>query len=111
MEGPAMRLATFNVENLFERVAVFQEKDEARRNALVAAHGEVEALFALPLYGEEERERIKALLKTLGLARSDESDYAFLRQNRGRLRSGPTAKQPPAAATIGWATSPSRRNR
>ena len=94
-----MRLASFNVENLFSRAKAFDAEDGAaakraldafaidgiRHNipflsALIAAFN---ALIAKPAYGEADLEQMRELLETLGLAKSDDAEFVRLRQNRG----------------------------
>src|SRR3954471_21249310 len=89
-----MRLAAFNVENLFARPKAMDETqgDAATRRKVLAAHARVSELFELPSYAGVEDE-ILAQLGDLGLLRSDEGPYVVLRKVRGQLvrrpRTGP----------------------
>ncbi len=82
-----MRLASFNVENLFRRPKALNTVgwDDGPGRQVLAAYAELEALFQRTAYGTPEKERILTLLDTLGLLRSDESEWAFLRRARGQL--------------------------
>lgn len=81
-----LRLAAFNVENLFERAAAFNLADTEAGKAVSLAHARVNALFAKARYAAADRRAIQGHLETLGLAKSDRSKVAILRQNRGKLR-------------------------
>jgi endonuclease/exonuclease/phosphatase family metal-dependent hydrolase len=83
-----LRLAAFNVENLFERAAAFNLADPDEGKAVSLAHARANALFAKPRYAAADRRAMLGLLDTLGLAKSDRSKVAILRQNRGKLRDG-----------------------
>lgn len=93
-----MRLAAFNVENLFERAVAFNLPDAERGKRIALAHARANALFAAPRYGAAERRAMAAALEELGLARADRSAFAVLRENRGRLRNG-ARQRPPFAIT------------
>lgn len=81
-----IRLAAYNVENLFERAAAFNLPDAAESRAAALAHARVNAILGKPRYLAADRRAIQAHLAALGLARSDRSKIAILRQSRGRLR-------------------------
>jgi endonuclease/exonuclease/phosphatase family metal-dependent hydrolase len=87
-----MRLASFNVENLFSRAKAFDAEDGAAARRALEAFAEFNALIAKPGYGEADKDRMRELLETLGLERSDDGEFVRLRQNRGeflaRRRSG-----------------------
>jgi endonuclease/exonuclease/phosphatase family metal-dependent hydrolase len=91
-----MRIAAFNVENLFERARALNQDEwlddpgadpsrwSAGRAAL-DAYAKLNAILRKPLYDAADKAAIVALLKTLGLERSDESRLVVLRRNRGAL--------------------------
>jgi endonuclease/exonuclease/phosphatase family metal-dependent hydrolase len=91
-----MRIASFNVENLFARARALNADDwtdkpgadpsrwSAGRKAL-DAYSKLNAVLRKRVYAPADRRRIIELLEELGLARSDESPLVILRQNRGRL--------------------------
>ncbi len=86
-----LRLAAFNVENLFERAAAFNLADTDDGKAVSLAHARVNALFAKPRYAAADRRAIRAQLDVLGLdigkgARRRRPAVAILRENRGKLR-------------------------
>jgi len=78
-----MRLATYNVENLFERARVMNLPDWQDGRAALEAYAAFNATIAHDRYTEADLRTMRAALATLGLARADESALARLRQNRG----------------------------
>jgi len=103
-----MRLASFNVENLFARPKAMDETqaDAATRRTVLAAHARISELFDRPSYAGVEDE-ILAQLDALGLLRSDEGPFVRLRKVRGQLVRRP--KQGPVVVVakgradwVGW---------
>lgn len=80
-----MKLASFNVENLFARPRVFHKGDWAKGKGVLEAYGRVSALLEEPVYADAIATEIVKGLGDLGLSRSDETRFVVLRQNRGRL--------------------------
>lgn len=79
-----MRLATYNVENLFERARVMNLTSWSEGRAMLDAYATLNAVFGKPRYGEADYRRMGQALETLGLGSADQSRFAILRQNRGR---------------------------
>lgn len=82
-----MRLASYNVENLFERAKPMNWADWQAGKEVLTAYALLSILFSKPALGPKEKLRIVELLDVLGLRNSDESEVALLRQNHGRLLS------------------------
>ena len=82
-----MRLASYNVENLFERAMPMNWTDWQAGKQALTAHALLNIIFSKSAYGPKEKLRIVELLDMLGLRNSDESSVALLRQNHGRLLS------------------------
>ncbi len=82
----SMQIASYNVENLFERaVALSADVDAAGAEAIVA-QGEINVLLRKATYSDADRARILELLTELGLHDDDDgSELVILRQNRGQL--------------------------
>jgi endonuclease/exonuclease/phosphatase family metal-dependent hydrolase len=91
-----MRIAAFNVENLFERARALNldewvdepDPDPSRWAAgrkTLEAHAKLNTLLHQRSYGTDDKAAIVELLKLLGLERSDESRLVLLRRNRGAL--------------------------
>jgi len=86
-----MRIAAFNVENLFDRAKALNQDDSAVANATVKAVAELNGLFEKDRYTAANKARMLALLKQLGLLRSDQSKFVHLRKIRGALLKRPTS--------------------
>ncbi|WP_454629291.1 endonuclease/exonuclease/phosphatase family protein [Bradyrhizobium cenepequi] len=89
-----MKLASFNVENLFMRARALNGSGfSAEGREILKAQADINAILGKDKYTPTDKKRIVELLDTLGLKKSDESKYAILRQNRGHLvkrpRNGP----------------------
>jgi len=82
-----MKIASYNVENLFERaVALSADADATSAEAAIVGQGEINVLLRKATYDEPDRARILDLLTRLGLRDSDDgSPLVRLRQNRGHL--------------------------
>ena len=78
-----MRLASFNVENLFSRAKAFNAEDGAAAAKALDAFAAFNTLIAKPEYGDADKARLRELLVALGLAKSDDGEFVMLRQNRG----------------------------
>lgn len=88
-----MRIASFNVENLFSRPRAMNLATWADGKPVLAEYSRLNILLEKTQYSAADKKHIVDSLEKLGLGRSDESAFALLRQNRGRLlkrpRSGP----------------------
>jgi endonuclease/exonuclease/phosphatase family metal-dependent hydrolase len=82
-----MRLASFNVENLFRRPKALNTVgwDTGERQLVLSAFGELQGIFEKHVYTEADKARILKLLDTLGVLKTDESQWVFLRRSRGQL--------------------------
>lgn len=87
-----MRIATFNVENLFERPRIMSLENWSDGEPVLNDFAELNTLIAADSYGAAEQARMAELLIRLGLERSDTGKYVILRRNKGdflkRPRSG-----------------------
>jgi endonuclease/exonuclease/phosphatase family metal-dependent hydrolase len=81
-----MKLATYNVANLFERARILDLPTWSEGRPVLEAYAKLQSLLAKDRYTATTRRQIQAHLATLGLARADTSRFACLRQNRGKLR-------------------------
>lgn len=105
-----MRIAAFNVENLFDRAKVFNETPPGEANPyqdIIDAQAALSILFEKPVYTAANKARMLELLDTLGLLNSNESRFAQLRRIRGRIISRPKDKPREIVANgrdewIGW---------
>jgi endonuclease/exonuclease/phosphatase family metal-dependent hydrolase len=81
-----LRIASFNVENLFARARVFNLPDKGASGVVLAQYARLNELFGQPAYSKAAKAEMVDLLAQLGLAeRDDGGEFALLRQNRGRL--------------------------
>lgn len=80
-----IRIASFNVENLFDRPKIMNESTLAQPNELLDAYAILNALIQEPVYTPAIKQAILGELTKLGLLKSDTAEFAMLRQNRGRL--------------------------
>jgi endonuclease/exonuclease/phosphatase family metal-dependent hydrolase len=102
-----IRIAAYNVENLFSRAKVFDEEDAATQRAVLDAHAALNLLFAKPAYSGRDKADMIALLTTLGLDRSDSGPLAIIRKIRGRWINRPRGGAPEIVADgrsdwVGW---------
>lgn len=79
-----MRLATYNLENLFERARVMNLAGWREGRDALAAHAALDLILGKPRYAANDYRAMQRHLSALGLAEADESAFALLRQNRGR---------------------------
>lgn len=114
-----MRIASFNVESLFERSVAMGPKIKAATAGtgpmaewkagadILNAFAQLNALLAKDHYEDPDKSAIVDLLNQLGLAKKDDSKWAILRQNRGRLLRRTPGKDPIVIAAgradwLGW---------
>ena len=99
-----MRIATFNVENLFLRARVmnFDGWDEGK--PVLDAHAELTDLLDKPVYTAREKTRIILLLDRLGLLCRDAGPDVLLRRNPGGLihRNGDGTVEIVASGRADW---------
>lgn len=81
-----MLLASYNVENLFERPRAFRALMTDGSNPVLDHQAELNRLFDLPTYRAADKRRMVDLLFALRLERSDDgTGDVMLRKNRGHL--------------------------
>jgi endonuclease/exonuclease/phosphatase family metal-dependent hydrolase len=81
----AMRLATYNVENLFSRARALNLDtwDEGRK--VLEAYTELNEIFEEPVYTDENKSRMLQLMTQLGIDKKNDSKFVILRESRGQL--------------------------
>lgn len=85
-----MKLASYNVENLFERAAAMNQENWAQGKDPLALHAEMNQILAKIAYTAADRKRIVEIMQLLGIDKADDGgNYAILRQNRGHLVTRP----------------------
>ncbi len=80
-----MRIASYNVENLFDRARALDQRTWALGRPALEAYQRVCELLEEPVYTDEVQAAILRQLRRLELIESDTGPFARLRQNRGRL--------------------------
>lgn len=103
-----VRIAAFNVENLFDRAKVLNDEDPGEHQNILSAHAELNALFSREDYDAATRRRILTLFATLGLRPPRYvGPFAQLRRIRGKLVHTPRGGTPEIVASgrgdwVGW---------
>ncbi|MEZ5899923.1 MAG: endonuclease/exonuclease/phosphatase family protein [Hyphomicrobiaceae bacterium] len=80
-----MRLATYNVENLFARAKALNLADPHAAAPILERFAELNNLFEEPTYTDEMKSRMLLLLGELGIGKTNDGPYVILRENRGQL--------------------------
>ncbi len=102
-----MRLATYNVENMFDRAKALNMPTWADGRPALEAHAALNALFNKATYSAADKTKMLKLLKDNGLLKTDEGPLLILRKIRGKLLNRPRTGPVTVAATrradwIGW---------
>lgn len=80
-----MRLASFNVENLFDRARAMNLDTWAAGKPVLEDFAALNALLGQVHYSEADKAHMVELMVRLGLERTDSGPFVLLRRNRGRL--------------------------
>jgi endonuclease/exonuclease/phosphatase family metal-dependent hydrolase len=91
-----VRIASFNVENLFARPKVFNTTDWSIGRSALNAYKKVNVLFSNPVYSDADKQQILDLLIELDIyyinrngatrrKRTNSPRWAWLRKNRGKF--------------------------
>lgn len=80
-----MRIASYNVENLFDRARALDQRTWSAGRPALEAFERVSVLIEEPVYTDRIKHEIVRELDRLGLRGGDTAHFARLRQNRGRL--------------------------
>ena len=83
-----MRIAAFNVENLFDRAKAFNQNTGEAQTAIDAA-AELNNIFEEETYTPARKERILELVEILELNRFNEGPLALIRTIRGKILKRP----------------------
>ncbi|MFO1124892.1 MAG: endonuclease/exonuclease/phosphatase family protein [Methylocystis sp.] len=84
-----MRLASFNVENLFDRARAMNLENAAEGKPILERFAELNTLLAQPSYNSADKKRMAKLVLELDLGKSDLGDFVILRRNKGGLLKRP----------------------
>ncbi len=81
-----MRIATFNVENLFERAEIMNLPTWAEGKAVLEDFNRLNDLIAQDHYSEDDKAEISEIAgRNKGLLSEGESKYIVLREIRGKF--------------------------
>lgn len=102
-----MKIAAFNVENLFNRPKIFDDKNKSESKSVIGASSELSSLFEKGVYSEGDKSRMLELMEILSILRNDEGKFVWLRRIRGGLIKRPKGGKPSIVADgrgdwIGW---------
>jgi endonuclease/exonuclease/phosphatase family metal-dependent hydrolase len=102
-----MRIASFNVENLFSRARAMNLDSLSEGKPILSEYNRLTNLLLKTEYTAEDKSSILESLERLDLLNDDESKYVILRQNRGQLIKRPQTGKPEIVAKgrgdwIGW---------
>ena len=102
-----MRIATFNVENMFDRPKAMNGATWAEGKPALEAHKALNDLFENTVYSAADKTRMVELLKANGLLKSDDGPMMRLRKIRGELLKRPRTGDAQVIASgradwIGW---------
>ena len=84
-----MKIAAYNVENLFDRPKAFNEQHDDESDGVIPAVAKLNTLFEEDVYTDEIKTQILELIKQLRLEKRNESSFVRLRQIRGQIISRP----------------------
>ncbi|MGL4488903.1 MAG: endonuclease/exonuclease/phosphatase family protein [Rhizobiaceae bacterium] len=84
-----MRLAAYNVENLFDRAKAMNLETWDDGRVVLEKHAELNRLLGETNYTAASKTRMIALMVELGLEKSDLGPFVILRRNRGNLLKRP----------------------
>ena len=79
-----MKIAAYNVENLFDRAKAFNDETPEAK-AAVKLESELNTLFQLPEYSPVDKTRMLEIMRDLGILKTDEGKYVLLRKIRGQI--------------------------
>ena len=94
-----MRLAVYNVENLFDRPCAMNLDTWAEGRKTLEWFSELSQLLGELKYTDKSKNRMVELLGLLGLEKSDQGPFVTLRRNRGKLLSRPKDQKPVITAS------------
>ena len=86
-----MKIAVYNVENLFDRAKAMNLDSWAEGRPVLERFAALNALLGEIVYNAADKARMVELMLELGLEKSDTGPFVILRRNRGGLLRRPTA--------------------
>lgn len=92
-----MRVAAFNVENLFDRPKAFNNQ-LTQSGPVLDAHAKLNKLFEKTNYSSTDQSKMLTLMGSLGILNDDEGAFVILRKIRGQLIKRPRNGSPSIVA-------------
>ena len=89
-----MKIAAYNVENLFDRAKVFNDDTDAHREVL-DLHAEINTLFEQPVYSAADKARMLVIFEALGILNDNDGPFVRLRKIRGQVITRPRDRSAP----------------
>lgn len=86
-----MRLAVYNVENLFERALAMKQDSWTVGREVLQSYATLNQLLGATDYTKAVKAKMVALMTSLGLEQADRGPFVLLRRNRGNLLRRPKA--------------------
>ena len=80
-----MKIAAFNVENLFDRAKAFNEDSTSDAQKAIKAVADLNSVFEEDNYTTARKQKILQLVATLSLNRFNEGPLARIRTIRGKI--------------------------
>lgn len=83
-----MKIAAYNVENLFDRAKAFNSDDPNAHQQVLDDHAELNKLFEKEIYSTTDKSRMMVLIERLGMLHRDEGTertFTRIRKIRGQL--------------------------
>jgi endonuclease/exonuclease/phosphatase family metal-dependent hydrolase len=84
-----MRIATFNVENLFDRARVLNQDTWDESKPFLEAYSKLNTLFEKTRYSTSDKVKMSNILTEIGLGKSDKNKHFILRKIRGKFLKRP----------------------
>lgn len=103
----SMRIATYNVENMFDRAKAMNLETRAAGRPALEAYHELNVLIDKDSYSAADKERMLTLLEEQGLLKKDDGPFLLIRKIRGKFLNRPKTGPVTVAADgradwIGW---------
>jgi endonuclease/exonuclease/phosphatase family metal-dependent hydrolase len=80
-----MRIATFNIENLFTRARALNLETWAEGRPILERYAELNQLFEEAVYTDAVKSRMLKLMAELGIEKTNDGRFVTLRENRGKF--------------------------
>lgn len=101
-----MKIAAYNIENLFDRAKAFNE-ETAEADRIVKLESHLNRLFNKKEYTAADKKKMLEIMEELGILKKDDSKFVWLRKIRGEFIKRPRTGSPEIIATgrdswVGW---------